>query len=86
MADERADALIRLQEQISRIALSRAKTVLFVTHDVDESVFLADRVVVMAPGPGHVQRIIPVPLPRPRSRTSPEFLEVRSAVFQALDL
>ena len=76
---------MRLQDEIARIALERGKTVLFVTHDVDESVLLADRVVVMAPGPGRVERIVPVPLARPRSRTSADFLAIRAEVFRELE-
>jgi NitT/TauT family transport system ATP-binding protein len=78
------DALtrIRLQDEISRIA--REKTVVFVTHDVEESVFLADRVVIMAPSPGRIQRIIPVPLRRPRCRTNDGFVALRAEILREL--
>jgi ABC-type Fe3+/spermidine/putrescine transport system ATPase subunit len=75
---------MRLQEEIARIAVEREKTVLFVTHDVDESVFLADRIVLMKPDPGRVHRVIDVPLARPRSRTSPVFVATRGEVFREL--
>lgn len=75
---------MRLQEEIARIAFERAKTVLFVTHDVDESVFLANRIVLMAQDPGRIHRVIDVPLARPRSRTSPEFVSTRGEVFREL--
>jgi NitT/TauT family transport system ATP-binding protein len=80
------DALtrMRLQEEMARIALGRAKTILFVTHDVEESVFLADRIVVMAPSPGRVQRIIPVRLARPRCRTNDGFVALRAEVLHEL--
>jgi len=80
------DALtrMRLQDEIARIALERSKTILFVTHDVEESVFLADRIVVMAPSPGRIQRIIPVPLKRPRCRTNDGFIALRAEVLHEL--
>jgi NitT/TauT family transport system ATP-binding protein len=56
---------------------SRPKTVLFVTHHIDEAVLLADRLVVFSPGPGRVMEVIDVPSPRPRGpefRQNPIFL------------
>jgi len=78
------DALtrMRLQDEMARIA--RAKTILFVTHDVEESVFLADRIVVMAPAPGRIQRIIRVDLKRPRCRTNDGFVALRAQVLHEL--
>ncbi|MGQ9928219.1 MAG: ABC transporter ATP-binding protein [Chloroflexaceae bacterium] len=62
-------------------------TVIFVTHSIPEAVFLADRVVVMSPRPGHVQRVVPVNLPRPRvfeTRESPAFFGLVTEVREAL--
>jgi NitT/TauT family transport system ATP-binding protein len=69
------DALTRrnLQEELLRIWSGSGKTVLFVTHGIEESIFLADRVVVMTYRPGAVKEIVPVPLPRPRDPSSSEF-------------
>jgi NitT/TauT family transport system ATP-binding protein len=80
------DALtrIRLQDEIARIAGERSTTVVFVTHDVDESIVLADRVVVMAPAPGRIQRVIPVSLKRPRCRTNEGFVALRAAILREL--
>ena len=63
----------RLQNELLDIWEQTETTVLFVTHDVEEAVRLADRIVVMAKEPGRVNEIIDVDLPRPRSRTESEF-------------
>ncbi|WP_269848484.1 hypothetical protein [Methanosarcina horonobensis] len=62
----------------------RKKTIIFVTHDIEEAVFLADKIVVMTAGPGKVKKIIDVPLVRKRDRTSPDFLAIRDKVFTEL--
>jgi NitT/TauT family transport system ATP-binding protein len=69
------DALTRrnLQDELLRIWAGSGKTVLFVTHGIEESVHLADRVVVMTYRPGAVKEIVPVTLPRPRDPSSAEF-------------
>lgn len=80
------DALTRahLQDQLLEIWERRKMTAIFVTHDVEEAVYLADRIVVLAPRPGRVHKITPVPLSRPRNRTSPEFGAVRDEVVEDL--
>jgi NitT/TauT family transport system ATP-binding protein len=69
------DALTRrnLQDELLRIWAGSGKSVLFVTHGIEESLYLADRVVVMTYRPGAVKEVIPVPLPRPRDPSSPGF-------------
>ena len=62
-----------LQAELLDVWEQTGKTVLFVTHDVEEAIKLADRVVVMAKGPGRVEEIVDVDLPRPRSRSDAEF-------------
>lgn len=80
------DALTRvqLQDQLLDTWTQDRRTVLFVTHDVDEAVYLAGRVVVMAARPGRIHRVLDVDLPYPRTeeiRLSPEFARIRNAVW-----
>ncbi|KAB8164662.1 ATP-binding cassette domain-containing protein [Streptomyces sp. 3MP-14] len=83
------DALTRvqLQDQLLDTWGRLRRTVLFVTHDVDEAVYLGSRVVVMAARPGRVHRVIDVDLPYPRTeeaRLSPEFAALRNEVWHAV--
>jgi len=52
-----------------------------VTHDIDEAIFLGDRIVVLSSRPGTVKRTLPVPLPRPRDRSSYEFIQLRREIY-----
>ncbi len=74
-----------MQKELLRIWSASKKTVLFVTHSVEEAVFLADRIVIMTARPGKVREIIPISLDRPRDRTSREFINIRSKVLAELE-
>jgi NitT/TauT family transport system ATP-binding protein len=74
-----------LQKELLDIWEETKKTIVFITHSVDEAVFLSDRIVVMTPRPGRLCRIFPVGLPRPRDRTSPEFAQVRREVLDLIN-
>ena len=78
------DAFTRsyLQEELQRIWEKEGITMILVTHDVEEAVYLGDRVVVMQPRPGRIKRIIDVPLARERKRNSPEFAALKDEVLR----
>ncbi len=78
------DAMTRahLQQELHRIWRTEGITMILVTHDVEEAVYLGNRVVVMEPRPGRVRRIIPVTLPHPRDRASHGFATVREQVLR----
>jgi NitT/TauT family transport system ATP-binding protein len=72
--------------ELLRIWGGSGKTVLFVTHNINEAVFLSDRVVVMTPRPGRVARVIEIKLPRPRSREHMRLPEFAEHVFEVREL
>ena len=74
-----------LQQELLGIWEKTRKTVVFITHSVDEAVFLSDRIIVLTPRPGRICRIFPVELPRPRDRTSVEFGQVRRDVLDLIN-
>lgn len=77
------DALTRIQMQheVLRIWEQEKTTMILVTHDIDESVYLGSRVVVMSSRPGTVRKIIPVDLARPRDRNDSNFVWIRRNIF-----
>lgn len=80
------DALTRrqLQDELLRIHRQQAVTTLLVTHDVEEALYLADRVVVMTPRPGTIRRIVAVTQPRPRVRTDAGLQALREEILALL--
>lgn len=58
----------RLQDELLRITMASGRTTIFITHDVEEAVFLGDRILVMSSGPGRIHEVMTVPLPRQRTR------------------
>ena len=74
-----------LQTELLTIWEKTKKTVVFITHSVDEAVFLADRIIVLTPRPGRICETIPLSLPRPRDRTSVEFAQLRRHVLDLIN-
>ncbi len=76
----------KLQDEIIRIWKQYKKTVIFVTHDIDEAVYLADRVVIMAPNPGRIKAVKTINLGRERDRTSKEFQSIRDNILEIFEI
>lgn len=77
----------RLQEELQRLALTSPRTTIFVTHDVEEALFLGDRVVLMSPSPGRVRSIYEPGFAKPRDlsvKLDPDFIELRGELTRAL--
>ena len=82
------DSITRLtmRRELLRIWEAERKTILFVTHDIDEAVQLADRVVVLSARPAVVQSIVSVDMPHPRDPSSPRYLELRNGIFAQIGI
>lgn len=78
------DAFTRMtmQKEVLRIWEQDKTTMMIVTHDIDEAIFLSNRVVIMGKNPGVVKKIVPVDLPFPRDRTDSAFLEIRGEIMK----
>ncbi|RXE59278.1 ABC transporter ATP-binding protein [Acetivibrio mesophilus] len=78
---------IKMQEWLLKVLIEHKKTVLFITHDIEEAVFLSDRVYVLSDRPAHVIKTLDIGFPRPRNRemlSSREFLEYKDILLKAL--
>jgi len=73
-----------LQKELLEIWEETKKTIVFITHSVDEAVYLSDRIIVLTPRPGRICRVFDVELGRPRDRTSVEFAQVRRTVLDVI--
>ncbi|HXH90088.1 MAG TPA: ABC transporter ATP-binding protein [Thermoanaerobaculia bacterium] len=82
------DSITRLQmrSELLRIWRAARKTVLFVTHDIEESVQLADRVVVMSARPGRIRRVVDIDIAHPRDLSSRRYIELRDLIFGEIGL
>ena len=75
---------MQMQDEVLRLWQARRTTMLLVTHDIDEAIYMSDRIMIMTPRPGRIERTIPVELARPRQRDSGDFLRLRSDILKFL--
>jgi ABC-type nitrate/sulfonate/bicarbonate transport system ATPase subunit len=75
---------MKMQDEVLRLWEDRGTTILLVTHDIDEAIYMSDRIVIMTPRPGRVEQVIAVDLERPRQRNSAEFLKLRGDILEML--
>ena len=82
------DSITRLimRGELLRIWEAEKKTIIFVTHDIEEAVQLADRVVVMSARPARIQKTVVIDIPHPRDISSPRYLELRDGIFEEIGL
>jgi ABC-type nitrate/sulfonate/bicarbonate transport system ATPase subunit len=82
------DSITRLimRSELLRIWEAEKKTILFVTHDIEESCQLADRVVVLSARPGSIRRVVDVDMPHPRDLSSPRYLALRDSILEEIGL
>lgn len=81
-----AHTRILLQRELLRIREHHKTTIVFVTHSVDEAVYLADRVVVMTSRPGRIRTVLPVEIARPRDRADPVYAGLTASILRMLDV
>lgn len=81
------DAFTRMnmQDELIRIWKERGTTMIMVTHDIDEAIYLSDRVIVMTARPAKIESCIEIKIDRPRARNNPEFLNLRSKILEILN-
>ena len=82
------DSITRLlmRVELLRIWEAEKKTIVFVTHDIEEAIQLADRVLVMSARPATIQRVVEIDIPHPRDISSPRYLELRDGIFEQIGL
>src|SRR4029077_16268863 len=76
---------MRMQDEVLRLWRVHRTTMLLVTHDIDEAVYMSDRIVIMTPRPGRIEQIISVQMDRPRERSSPDSLPLRGDILETMD-
>lgn len=77
---------MKLQEDVRRLSTEEKKTIIFVTHDIEEAVYLADRIVVLTPNPGKIKSVVKIQMPHRRDRTSDDFIVARDKMFEIFNM
>src|SRR5437762_1986001 len=77
---------MRMQDEVLRLWQARRTTMLLVTHDIDEAIYMSDRIMIMTARPGTIQEVVDVDLRRPRHLDSPGYLEKRDHIFQLMGM
>jgi NitT/TauT family transport system ATP-binding protein len=77
---------LRMREELARILAERPRTVLLVTHDIEEAAQLADRVIVLSEGPGRIRYQVNIPVPRPRHPTHPDVVRIMHLILTKLNI
>lgn len=75
-----------IQDKLLELRKENDATMILVTHDVDEAIYLSDRIVIMTPRPGRISEILKVEIPRPRQKSSQDFMVMRSEILEKLHL
>src|SRR5687768_16883409 len=75
---------MRMQDEVLRLWDARGTTMILVTHDIDEAIYMSDRIIIMSARPGRVERTIEINLDRPRERNHADFLRLRSDILEML--
>ncbi|MGE5607085.1 MAG: ABC transporter ATP-binding protein [Bacteroidota bacterium] len=75
---------LQLQDDLLEICRKEQKTVIFITHDVPEGVFLGDRVILLTPRPGRIQKILTVPVQKPRRREDPALIAIHDTIYRLI--
>jgi ABC-type nitrate/sulfonate/bicarbonate transport system ATPase subunit len=75
---------MRMQDEVLRLWQARGTTMLLVTHDIDEAIYMSDRIVIMTQRPGRIERSMTIALDRPRDRSSAAFLRLRADILELL--
>jgi ABC-type nitrate/sulfonate/bicarbonate transport system ATPase subunit len=75
---------MKMQDEVLRLWEARGTTMLLVTHEIDEAIYMSDRIAIMSQRPGRIEQLIDVELERPRDRSSPDFLRLRGSILEML--